>query len=311
MSPAMHPRNPTSTAGELSGSTLRVVIDQRGDGALQGERKVDILRTLLQSGVPVTLNGEGATAPLDECDLLVLQDGPAQEDRDTVASQGDMAVRFRGIRDFDTAQVVALVESERRQEQDGAPGKDWKPWFPVIDYDRCTNCMQCLSFCLFGVYDVDDEKQIDVANPQKCKTNCPACSRVCPEVAILFPKYKNGPINGDVVQAEDLQREKMKTDISSLLGGDIYSMLRQRHQRANSRFSKERDEERALKERKRCLAKLQAEFDIPDEVLAELPSAEDIQAKLSSRLGGQRAADRPAAVDPQQPDNPTTDDTAH
>ena len=21
---------------------------------------------------------------------------------------------------------------------------------PVIDYDRCTNCMQCLSFCLFG-----------------------------------------------------------------------------------------------------------------------------------------------------------------
>ena len=25
-----------------------------------------------------------------------------------------------------------------------------KPWFPVIDYDRCTNCMQCLSFCLLA-----------------------------------------------------------------------------------------------------------------------------------------------------------------
>ncbi len=28
---------------------------------------------------------------------------------------------------------------------------DWIPWFPVIDYDRCTNCKQCLNFCLFGV----------------------------------------------------------------------------------------------------------------------------------------------------------------
>src|SRR2546422_3501427 len=35
---------------------------------------------------------------------------------------------------------------------------EWKPWFPVIDYDRCTNCMQCLSFCLFGVYGVEDRK---------------------------------------------------------------------------------------------------------------------------------------------------------
>jgi hypothetical protein len=26
------------------------------------------------------------------------------------------------------------------------------PGFPVIDYDKCTNCMQCLSFCLFGVW---------------------------------------------------------------------------------------------------------------------------------------------------------------
>ncbi len=276
-----------TTPRQGTGSPLRVVLDQQGAGALQGERKVDILRSLLQSGVPVTLNGEGATAPLDDSDLLVLRDGPGQENRDTVASQGDMAVRFRGIQGNDTAQVLVLVEAERQVALGQAEDKAWQPWFPVIDYDRCTNCMQCLSFCLFGVYDVDDDKQIDVANPQKCKTNCPACSRVCPEVAILFPKYKNGPINGAEVQAQDVQREKMKTDISSLLGGDIYSLLRQRHQRANSRFSKERDEERALKERKRCLAKLQAEFDIPDEVLAELPSAEDIQAKLSSRLGGE------------------------
>ena len=126
-----------------------------------------------------------------------------------------------------------------------APGEAdaWKPWFPVIDPVRCTNCMQCLSFCLFDVYGVDSDHRLRVENPSNCKVNCPACSRVCPEAAIMFPKYKAGPINGDVVKDSDLQREKMKIDISALLGGDIYSMLRQRSERAQSRFSKERDSE--------------------------------------------------------------------
>ena len=55
-----------------------------------------------------------------------------------------------------------------------------------------------------------------------------ACSRVCPEVAIMFPKYKAGPINGDAVSSEDVRREAMKVDISALLGGDIYQALRAR-----------------------------------------------------------------------------------
>ena len=50
----------------------------------------------------------------------------------------------------------------------------------------------------------------------------------------------------------------MKVDISALLGGDIYAALRQRSQHASSRFARERDDQRALEERKRCLAKLQA-----------------------------------------------------
>ena len=167
-----------------------------------------------------------------------------------------------------------LELAERQKPED-----PWKPWFPVIDFDRCTNCMQCLSFCLFDVYGVSSQKQIEVQNPSKCKTDCPACSRVCPEAAILFPKYRAAPINGAEVSDEDLRREKMKVDISSLLGGDIYSMLRDRTQRAKSRFSKERDEERALKERKRCLKKLKDGLDIPQEVIDALPSAETIRSK--------------------------------
>ena len=163
------------------------------------------------------------------------------------------------------------------------PDQPWKPWFPVIDFDRCTNCMQCLSFCLFDVYGVSAEKKIQVQNPTKCKTDCPACSRVCPEAAILFPKYRKSPINGAEVREEDLEREKMKVDISSLLGGDIYALLRNRSERAKSRFSKERDEERALKERKRCLKKLRDKLDIPEEVMNALPSLEAIQARAQNK----------------------------
>jgi Pyruvate/2-oxoacid:ferredoxin oxidoreductase delta subunit len=155
----------------------------------------------------------------------------------------------------------------------------WKPWFPVIDYGRCTNCMQCLSFCLFDVYGVSADRKIEVRNQNNCKTDCPACSRVCPEVAIMFPKYRHAPINGDQVSHDDIRREAMKVDISALLGGDIYSLLRDRSEKAKSRFSKERDDQRALKERQNCLNKLQQQMDIPMEVLASLPSLDEIREK--------------------------------
>ena len=272
----------------LEGERQRVILDQGSSGRLE------LLDALLSGGVAVTAAGDGAVAPLDDAELLVLRpDAPG--DAEPATSAGDVTVREIGIDGLEPADVLAKVGEL-------APGKrsgHWTPWFPVIDYDRCTNCMQCLSFCLFGVYDVDEEKQIDVAHPERCKTLCPACSRVCPEVAILFPKYKAGPINGDVVEEKDLQREKMKTDISSLLGGDIYSLLRQRTERAQSRFAKERDEDRALKERQRCLKKLQKDLDIPDEVLQQLPTADAIRNKAAARAA--RHQDSAQATDSTQP----------
>jgi len=160
----------------------------------------------------------------------------------------------------------------------------------VIDYRRCTNCMQCLSFCLFDVYGVSTDGKIQVRNQDNCKTECPACSRVCPEVAIMFPKYRHGPINGDQVSNDDIRREAMKVDISALLGGDVYSLLRDRSAKAKSRFSKERDDERALKERQNCLLKLQQEMDIPMEVLASLPSPDEIRSKAEQAAARAREA---------------------
>lgn len=109
----------------------------------------------------------------------------------------------------------------------------------------------------------------------------------------MFPKYKAGPINGDTVSVDDVRREGMKVDISSLLGGDIYSMLRDRSVKAKSRFSAERDEDRALKERQRCLTKLKSlmgDLDIPADLLASLPSADQIESKAeAARLKAQEA----------------------
>ena len=89
-------------------------------------------------------------------------------------------------------------------------------WYPVIDYSRCTNCMECLDFCLFGVYGVDKLERISVESQDNCKRGCPACSRVCPEHAIMFPDYKSPAIAGAPVGAAS----SLKIDLTKLFGGD-------------------------------------------------------------------------------------------
>ena len=265
---------------------LRVVLYEGNDAEpLDGEQRFQTLSRLLNQGYAVTrVSGAGRTAPADDIPALVL--GRFADGVEQLASD---RVRFTNVTGFSDDQIVGAVESGRAEKKAVQHG-GWKPWFPVIDYDRCTNCMQCLSFCLFGVYGADSEGHIQVQNQDNCKTNCPACSRVCPEAAIMFPKYKAGPINGDLVRDADLQREKMKVDISALLGGDIYSMLRMRSERAQSRFSKERDSGKALNERQKCLTKLVQAGDIPPEVLMSLPSPEEIQRRAEEARTKAQAA---------------------
>jgi NAD-dependent dihydropyrimidine dehydrogenase PreA subunit len=62
-------------------------------------------------------------------------------------------------------------------------------WYPVVDRSRCVECHQCVEFCIFGVYARDRRKHLVVKNPDNCKPGCPACSRVCPSQAIIFPLY--------------------------------------------------------------------------------------------------------------------------
>ena len=255
------------------------VLHNGPDSGMTAADRAALARMLLERGLEVSCRRDDETSPRG---TVQVDDGSASGTLRPVHTEG--------------LESASLVEAIVGQSAPAPGATAWKPWFPVIDYSRCTNCMQCLSFCLFDVYGVSADQKIQVQNQNNCKTECPACSRVCPEVAIMFPKYRHGPINGEDVKSDDVRREAMKVDISALLGGDIYSMLRDRSVKAKSRFSKERDDDRALKERQNCLIALKQDLDIPAEVLAALPTPEEILAKAeaarqraeAARLGSSR-----------------------
>lgn len=105
-------------------------------------------------------------------------------------------------------QATVQAATITRIEDDGN-----RRWYPVIDYSRCTNCMECIDFCLFGVYGVDKAETILVEQPDNCRKGCPACSRVCPENAIIFPQHKSPAIAG----AQEIAGA-LKIDLSRLFG---------------------------------------------------------------------------------------------
>jgi Pyruvate/2-oxoacid:ferredoxin oxidoreductase delta subunit len=147
---------------------------------------------------------------------------------------------------------------------------EWVPWFPVIDYERCANCKQCLNFCLFGVYGLSEQEQVEVQKPANCKTNCPACARVCPQKAIIFPKYTESPFNGDQVKEEDGEGAEAGAKLSELLVGDIHDVLRRRGKGVGV-SAKDTGRGEGVSR----LAQLQNALDIPSEVIESL-SGEDI-----------------------------------
>jgi NAD-dependent dihydropyrimidine dehydrogenase PreA subunit len=133
---------------------------------------------------------------------------------------------------------------------------DWPAWYPVIDYSRCTACGQCSDFCLFGVYQKNNGI-VEVINPEACKNNCPACARICPQIAIVFPKYVHGgAISGSENYDEQEEQKRQLQDMDKFLGDDIYEALERRKNKRksiiNSDAIKKANEERdkALKDEK-------------------------------------------------------------
>jgi hypothetical protein len=71
--------------------------------------------------------------------------------------------------------------------------EDSDRWYPVLDKSRCVECQHCFQFCLFGVYDLDADGHVRVTSPDNCKPGCPACARICPQSAVMFPLYHKDP----------------------------------------------------------------------------------------------------------------------
>lgn len=164
-------------------------------------------------------------------------------------------ITYFNLREQDADTVIN--ELKKQTDLEKGPGrkipkeKDYFSWYPVIDYDRCTYCGQCLDFCLFGVYERDVDKKIKVIKPGKCKEKCPACARICPHVAIMFPKLGEKPINGaEIIDGEE--NSNIKVDVKDMLGDDIYTALAARKKRAKKNLLKSQDKKKVEAERKKC-----------------------------------------------------------
>ena len=111
------------------------------------------------------------------------------------------AVRYMDLRTESVDSAMAVVRSASAASVACEPSSpsSWVPWFPVIDSGRCVQCRKCVDFCLFGVFAVDGAS-VKVVQPDHCKTDCPACARICPQNAIIFPKSEEPRLNGSLAE---------------------------------------------------------------------------------------------------------------
>lgn len=126
------------------------------------------------------------------------------------------------IRNAGCEEILSQLQIHSCPDKENIPGKEafrkeieafhaesgTDAWYPIIDKERCTECGRCRDFCLFGVY-TSENGHIKVVQPQNCKNNCPACARMCPSKAIIFPKYEKSPVNGGLDEEEHFAPEEM------------------------------------------------------------------------------------------------------
>jgi NAD-dependent dihydropyrimidine dehydrogenase PreA subunit len=145
--------------------------------------------------------------------------------------------------------LISKMEFTAGEPRIIAYNDNWKPWYPVLDYDVCNSCQKCLNFCLFGVYKLNYEGKVIDENPENCKDLCPACARTCPTNAIIFPKHHESPIDGG-------EAEK-SIAVGNILDGiqqsqDVYKLLANRRKASGIPLFKADQLQIAKQERDQC-----------------------------------------------------------
>lgn len=79
-----------------------------------------------------------------------------------------------------------------------------KTWYPVIDYQICTQCGTCVKKCPHGVYDLAKAPTPVVTNPGACVDHCHGCGERCPVGAISYIGDDTGwtPLKGEKTVGE-------------------------------------------------------------------------------------------------------------
>lgn len=60
-----------------------------------------------------------------------------------------------------------------------------KKWYPVINYETCTECGACVEKCSNGVYEKGFSKP-NVINPDRCVDGCRGCQNLCPTESVDY-----------------------------------------------------------------------------------------------------------------------------
>jgi len=161
----------------------------------------------------------------------------------------DSNTEYYHIDDEDGNKLVETVKTDNPKALKIKYADEWKPWYPVIDYERCNGCRKCLNFCLFSVYSVEDDGSVVVSASANCKDMCPACARVCPQNAIIFPKHQESPIDGG--DGEMLSGDNVLEQIQN---DDVYSVLSARRSNFKVSLLKKEQLKVAEEEKRACCA---------------------------------------------------------
>jgi pyruvate ferredoxin oxidoreductase gamma subunit len=142
-------------AGIGERSFLTAVADELREVGLSEEmvkKNVELAMAVYGKLAPLELHTEEVMTKLELAPLAVVVSGAGMED---VTRTGNSAVRHTG---------------------------NWRTFKPVIDYERCTDCMICYAYCPESAMSVgeDGKVQIDYDN---CK-GCMICLTECPLRAI-------------------------------------------------------------------------------------------------------------------------------
>lgn len=61
-----------------------------------------------------------------------------------------------------------------------------KTWYPVINYEKCTQCGTCVNKCKHGVFNQEKAPRPVVVKPEGCVQGCKGCGNLCPNGAIEY-----------------------------------------------------------------------------------------------------------------------------